>query len=398
MADPIAHALADRARELLPWIVERRRHLHRHPELSFEEQNTATFVESELRALGIERIRTRLNGNHGLCAEIPGRDEGSIVALRADMDALPIQEETDVPFRSSVPGVGHLCGHDAHTAMLLGVARLLVQSPEPPPSTVRLFFQGSEEKLPGGAPDFIKEGLLEGVRAIYGLHVDPRNDVGTVDLIGGHALAGVDEFTIQVVGKGGHAAFPHATHDPVLAAAHIVTALQQVVARNTDPLEPAVLSVTRIHGGEAFNVIPSRVSLNGTIRSFRNDMHAHFAALLTRTAENVAAAFGCRVEIEQPPGYPPLLNHTEVQPNVERIAASLPGIDNVLHGAPIMASEDFAYFTQEVPAFFTFLGSTTPGTEAGERHMLHHPLFRIDEDALWRGTALMASLALTPEG
>ncbi|MBX3730649.1 MAG: amidohydrolase [Candidatus Sumerlaeia bacterium] len=380
-----AHALQD-------WIVERRRTLHRQPELSFREEKTAAFVERELGALGYENLRTRLAGHFSLCAELPGRDTGRIVALRADMDALPIEEETESPFRSQVSGVSHMCGHDAHTAMLLGVARLLKQRQSDLPCTVRLFFQGAEETSPGGALDFVETGLLDGVTSIYGLHVFPWGDTGTLHLIEGRAMAGVETFTLIVRGKGGHAAYPHMGHDAVLASAHIVTALQQIVSRTVDPLEPAVVSVTRLHGGEAHNVLPETVEIGGTIRSFRPDIAEHYGGLVRRIANGVAEGFGCTVEYVSFGGYPPLVNDSAA---CERMRAAgradlFPG--GVQDAPPTMGAEDFAHYAARVPGAFGMIGVAAP--DDTERFGLHHPRFRVDEEALWRGTALLATLAL----
>ncbi|MBI5154935.1 amidohydrolase [Candidatus Poribacteria bacterium] len=386
-----AASIADSARAIQDWIVTRRRFLHQNPELSFQEAKTSAYVERELKWLGFTRIHTGLNGNHGICAELLGRDRSHCIALRADMDALPIQEETEWEFKSRAPSVSHMCGHDAHTAMLLGAARILKEREADLPCTVRFFFQGGEERFPGGARDFITAGMLDGVDSVYGLHVDPRFDTGTIHFVEGNALAGIEEFTITIRGKGGHAAYPQATDDPVLAAAHVVTALQQVVSRRTDPFEPAVVSVTQFHAGSAFNVIPSEAVLNGTVRSFRPDMHAHFGRLIRQVVENAAAGFGCTAHIDQPEGYPPLYNHPDALARMARAAEEILG-EGVCEGAPLMGSEDFSLYTRERPACFAFLGVAAPADS--ERYMLHHPKFHIDEDALWRGSATLSTVAM----
>jgi amidohydrolase len=386
--------IADAARELQPWIVERRRHLHRNPELSFHEAKTAAFVAGELRALGLEPRATGIGGNHGLCAEIhpAGGPTAEAIALRADMDALPIQELSGLPFQSQVPGVSHMCGHDAHTTMLLGATRLLNERRGELPRTVRLFYQAAEEKFPGGARDIVAAGLLEGVRMVFGLHVDPRHDTGTLHLIEGNAMAGVDEFTLHVRGKGGHAAMPHLACDPVLAAAHVITSLQQIVSRRLDPFEPGVVSVTQVSGGTAFNVIPGEVTLNGTVRSFRPDMHDFFRGEIARIAESVAAAHGCSTELIQHEGHPPLCNAPEAVARMERAGGAVLGAAGVKAGTPMMGSEDFALYSRERPACFGFLGVGAP--DDTERFMVHHPKFVLDEDALWRGAAVLAAVAL----
>ncbi len=387
--------LTTAARSIQDWIVTRRRFLHQNPELSFHEENTAAYVERELKWLGYKTIHTRLNGNYSLCAELLGRDLGTCIALRADMDALPIQEEYPSEFASKTPGVSHMCGHDAHTAMLLGAARLLKEREAELPCTVRLFFQGAEEKAPGGANDFIVTGMLEGVDAIYGLHVDPRHDTGTIHFTENEALAGVNEFSIRVTGRGGHAAFPHTTIDPVPAAAQIVTALQTIVSRTVDPFEQAVVSVTKMQAGEANNVIPEFADLGGTFRSFRSDMEEHFGGRIRAMASSIAEAMNCRAETEISAGYPPLKNDPKTVAGMRRVAEGI-FPDGVRSGEPIMASEDFAFYTHHVPGCFAFLGASAPADE--ERRMLHHPRFHLDEDALPRGTAILAAMALSAGG
>ena len=384
-------SLLTRAESLQPWLVERRRRLHEQPELSYQEERTAAFVAAELRALGVEPLATGLNGNHSLVAELPGEDDARVIALRADMDALPIQELVDWPHRSRVDGVAHLCGHDAHTTMLLGAVKLLVEGGEKLPCRVRLFFQGGEEKFPGGANDFIKTGWLDGVERVFGQHVDPRVDVGVARSAVGPVMAGVNEFTITVRGVGGHAAFPHATRDPILASAHVVTALQQAVSRREDPLAPGVLSVTTIHAGTAFNVIPGEVVMTGTARSFRPDMRDFYGGILRETAENVARAFGCEATVYIPECYTPLIHVAEWVDAGSALAAVVLPV-GLGHVDPVMGSEDFALYTAQAPAAFVFVGCSAPDDR--ERFMLHHPRFRLDEGVLSRGAALLAGVAL----
>ncbi len=391
MSAPVTASLLGSAQAIQDWIIARRRHLHQNPELSFCEEQTSAYVEQELRSLGFTTIHARLNGNFSLCAELLGRDLNRCIALRADMDALPIEEQHPCDFRSTAPGVSHMCGHDAHTAMLLGAARLLKEREADLPCTVRLFFQGGEEKAPGGARDFIESGMLEGVDAIYGLHVDPRHDTGTIHFIEGPAMAGVDEFTISIIGKGGHAAFPHENHDPVLAAANVIMALQQIVSRTVDPFDPTVVSVTSIHGGEACNVTPPEVILKGTYRSFHVDLHDHFGGLVSNIAHNVAEGFGCMAETTIIQGYPPLHNHPTALHRMREAAREF-FPDGIADGKPMMGSEDFAFYTHVVPGCFAFLGVAHPADE--DRYMLHHPKFHLDEDALFRGTAILAKMAL----
>lgn len=385
---PISQA----AKAISDWIIARRRFLHEHPELSFQEEKTAEYVERELKWLGYTNIQTHLNGNFSICAELLGRDLERCVALRADMDALPIQEETDWAHKSKVRGVAHMCGHDAHTAMLLGAARLLKEREAELPCTVRLFFQGGEEKFPGGARDFIASGMLEGVDAVFGLHVHPQQDTGTIALRDGRVMAGVDEFTITVRGKGGHAATPHETRDPIVASAAIVMDLQQIISRRTDPFEPGVVTIGQIHGGSAFNVIPETVTINGTVRSFRPDMHAHYLEMVGNIVTNVARAHGCVADLHMPEGYPVLNNDAGATERLRAAAREVLGEGAIALAMPIMGSEDFALYTRERPACFGFLGVAAPADE--DRHFLHHPRFHVDEDALWRGAAVLAQVAI----
>ncbi|MCB2154189.1 amidohydrolase [bacterium] len=380
------------AKSISDWIIARRRFLHEHPELSFQEEKTAEYVERELKWLGYTTIHTRLNGNYGICAELLGRDLERCIALRADMDALPIQEETEWAHKSKKDGVSHMCGHDSHTAMLLGAARLLKEREAELPCTVRLFFQGGEEKFPGGARDFIASGMLEGVDSVFGLHVHPLQDTGTMALRDGRLMAGVDEFTITVRGKGGHAATPHETRDPIVAASAIVLELQHIISRRTDPFEPGVVTIGQIHGGSAFNVIPETVTLNGTVRSFRPDMHEHYSGLVEKIATSVAQAHDCEAKVDMPEGYPVLTNDVDATEKMRAAAKEVLGEGGISLAMPIMGSEDFALYTRERPSCFGFLGVSAPADE--DRYFLHHPKFHIDEDALWRGAAVLAQVAM----
>ena len=391
-ASAVRQPIAKAAKAISDWIIARRRFLHEHPELSFHEEKTAEYVERELKWLGYTNIQTRLNGNYSICAELLGRDLDRCIALRADMDALPIGEETQWAHKSKADGVAHMCGHDAHTSMLLGAARQLKEREAELPCTVRLFFQGGEEKFPGGARDFIASGMLEGVDSVFGLHVHPLHDTGTLLLREGRLMAGVDEFTITVRGKGGHAATPHETRDPIVAASAIVLGLQQIVSRRTDPFEPAVVSIGRFHAGTAYNVIPGEATLNGTVRSFRPDMHAHYVGLIETIATNIARAHGCEADIHMPEGYPVLANDEHATEKMRAAAREVLGNEGVALAMPIMGSEDFALYARERPACFGFLGAAAPAD--ADRHFLHHPRFHIDEDALWRGAAILAQVAM----
>jgi amidohydrolase len=387
-----APTVAPSANAIQDWIVTRRRTIHRNPELSFREEKTSAFVEGELRSLGYSQITTRLNGNWGLCAEILGRDRSRCIALRADMDALPIEEEWPSDFRSGNAGVAHLCGHDAHTSMLLGAARLLKEHEAQLPCTVRLFFQGAEESIPGGARDFVEAGMLEGVDEVFGLHVDPLETTGSLHTRPGCLMAGVGNFRIILEGLGGHAAAPHLAHDAVLASAQVIVALQQIVSRRVNPIEPGVVSVTRIHGGTATNILPPRVELQGTYRSFNPDMHTIYPQAIREIATSTAEAYACRADVHIQEGYPVLINHAEAVKRMRTAAETImPG--DVHESEPRMGAEDFAVYARNVPGCFAFLGVAHAADN--QRFNVHHPLFHLDEDALWRGSAILATLALT---
>lgn len=383
--------LSARAAALSGQLVRWRRHLHANPELSGEEAETARFVAAELRRLGLSPVEG-VDGTHGLLADIPV-GHGPCVALRADTDALPIQEETGLEFASRRHGVMHACGHDAHTAMLLGAAALLMERREQLRRPVRLVFQPHEEKFPGGAPAMIRGGALAGVERIFGIHISSDLPLGILGLRPGPMMAGVDDLSIEVAGRGGHAAMPEQCVDPILAAAQFVTTLQGVVSRALSVEETAVVSITRFEGGTANNVIPDAVRLGGTIRTFDTGVRERIHARLRAIAEGVAAAAGATIRLDIQPGYPVLVNDAGVTEAVLRAArragfseAAMQTIGRVGGG------EDFAYYLQQRPGAFAFLGARNPAKRCEYPH--HHPRFDVDEDALPRGAALLAQFAL----
>ncbi len=378
------------ARALRSDLVAWRRHLHMHPELSYAETETAAFVRERLHALGLEPSAPMAGGT-GLTCLIRGRSDGPTVALRADMDALPIEEASDTPYVSTRPGVAHLCGHDGHTAMLLGAASLLVRHP-PERGHVKLLFQPAEEGG-AGAARMIEDGALEGptVEAIYALHVDPRFAAGRTGVVLGPAHAAADTIDIEVVGAGGHAAYPHLSVDAVAVAAQVVTALQHVVSRYADPLLPLVLTIGTIHGGFASNVIAPSVKMQGTVRSFDPDLRERMPALIERVVQGVVAAHGATADVGYTFGYPATVNDTALLPEFEAATAAVMGDGNHAVLAPTMGAEDFAYYAQRVPAMIVRLGVRNEAR--GFVHPLHHPRFDLDEDALPLGAALLADVA-----
>ncbi len=374
-------------------VVELRRAIHRRPELGFEEYETAALVERELDSLGVEHRRV---AKTGVVARIGGDVPGRAVALRADMDALPIGERSGVAFASEIEGKMHACGHDAHTAMLLGAARLLVGMKERLAGTVTLIFQPAEEG-PGGALPMIEEGVLENPspEAIAMLHVDSRLDVGTVGISPGAANASADEFYVTIRGSGGHGGYPHSAIDAIPASAAIVLALQNVVAREIDPLASAVVTVGTIAGGYRSNVIADTVELSGTLRAHDGAVRDELEARVRRLVGGVAAAYNVEVEMRVLRGYPPVHNDVAV---AERFARYLRehSILRVEASAPTMGAEDFAYFAQRVPGLLIRLGVRSD--EAGAVHPGHSPAFRIDETALRLGVMTLVLFVTAAAG
>lgn len=383
--------LSVRASALSEQLVRWRRHLHANPELSGEEAETARFVAAELQRMGLSPAE-RVDGTYGVLAEIPA-GRGPAVALRADMDALPIQEETGLDFASRRPGVMHACGHDAHTAMLLGAAALLVERRDQLRRPVRLIFQPHEEKFPGGATAMIRGGALANVERIFGIHISSDLPLGIVGLRPGPMMAGVDDLSIEVAGRGGHAAMPEQCVDPILAASQFVTTLQSIVSRALSVEETAVVSVTRIEGGTANNVIPDVVRLGGTIRTFDPAVRERTHARLRSIADGVAAASGAVIRVDIQPGYPVLVNDSRIAAEVFEAARRVGFAEGALQTiGRIGGGEDFAYYLQQRPGAFAFLGARNPAKGCEYPH--HHAKFNVDEDALPRGAALLAQFAL----
>lgn len=374
-------------------VVQWRSHLHAHPELSFEEHQTAAFVADKLAAWGI-RHTTGIAGT-GVIGYIEGRDPNSrIIALRADMDALPIIEANDVPYRSTNEGVMHACGHDVHTASLLGAARILQELRDQFTGTIKLLFQPAEERLPGGASLMIKDGALQNPvpEKIWGQHVHPPLAVGKVGMKAGPYMASADEVYLTVTGKGGHAAIPHNVIDPILIAAHVIVALQQVVSRRADPTMPTVLSFGDIHGHGATNVIPDQVQLKGTFRTFdeawRKEAHLLIKQIATQTAAAMGGTCAARVEV----GYPFVYNNPELTDRTKALAIEYLGADNVVDLPIRMTGEDFSYYSQVMPGTFYRLGTGNPAK--GITSPIHTPTFDIDTDALKVGVGLQVWLAI----
>ncbi len=396
MTTPPVHGpkIFERAKALHEQIRSWRRTIHRYPELSFTEHRTAGLVNATLVDLGIP-TQTEV-AKTGVVGEIRG-GQGPTVALRADMDALPIQEANGTEFDSTRPGIMHACGHDAHTAMLLGAATLLKELADQGrlPGTVRLLFQPSEEAADeegkSGGLRMVEEGVLDGVDAVFGLHVDPTADVGVIRTRSGPLLAAADEFVLTIQGKGGHAARPQDALDPIWLAGHVVQAIHGVVSRRLDPLASGVITIGQIHGGTVNNVIPESVTLNGTIRSFTPETRTQLQAELRRAA-SVVEPLGGRFELTIHPGYPPTVLDPEATETAMAAAREFLGEANVQVSEPVMGAEDFSYMAQAAPGSFLFLGVHNPDWE--EIYYVHTPTFRLDEDALPIGAAALATAAV----
>jgi amidohydrolase len=374
-------------------VVADRRHLHAHPELSFQETETSKFVYGKLEGLRILDLKNV--AGTGLVGVIRGKNpEKKVVALRADMDALPITEVNEVPYKSQNPGVMHACGHDAHTSSLLGVARILNELKDQFEGTVKFIFQPGEEKAPGGASMMIKEGALENPKpkSMLGQHVAPQIPVGKVGFREGIYMASSDEIYIKVIGKGGHAAMPDNNIDPVVIASHIIIALQQIVSRFANPKIPTVLSFGKIVANGATNVIPNDVYIEGTFRTMNENWRKEAKVKMKKMAEAIADGMGAKCEFNFMDGYPYLENNPALTQRMRNCAIEYLGKENVIELDLWMASEDFAFYTHHVDACFYRLG--VRNEEKGIIYPVHTPTFDIDEKALEVGSGMMAWLAL----
>ncbi len=381
------------AAQFHPDVVSCRRYLHQNPELSFHEFNTQKFVEEKLREIGItDQVRM---ANTGVVALIKGKNpDKKTIALRADMDALPIYETNAVEYKSQNNGVMHACGHDVHTSSLLGVARILNQLKNDFEGTVKLIFQPGEEKLPGGASLMIQEGVLENPapHSVLGQHVMPQIKAGKVGFRNGLYMASTDELYVKVKGKGGHGAMPHLTIDPVLITSHMIVALQQIVSRNAKPSLPSVLSFGKVIANGATNVIPDEVYLEGTFRTLNESWRDEAHKKMKYMAETLAESMGGSCEFNIVRGYPFLINDEELTNRTRLYAEEFLGKENVEELEIWMAAEDFAFYSQKAPACFYRLG--VRNEERGITSSVHTSTFDIDETALETGMGLMAFLAI----
>ncbi|GGE19471.1 putative amidohydrolase YhaA [Marinithermofilum abyssi] len=364
--------------QLFPQMVEWRQYFHQYPELSFHEEKTSTKVADILRKMGYP-VQTGVGG-FGVTAVLEGAKAGRTIALRADMDALPIQDEKECEYRSQVPGVMHACGHDAHMSVLLATAALLKGMREHILGRVVFLFQPAEEMIPGGARDMIGAGVLEGVDAVYGIHLWTPLPTGVVGLKQGPLMAASDSFAIEVKGKGGHGGLPHESVDAIAIASHLIVNLQSIVSRQVDPLKSGVISIGTIEGGKAFNVIADRCSLKGTVRTFDPQVREWIQRRIGEVAEQTCRMYGAECNYQYGWGYPAVVNHPVEAHRMAEAARSFLGNEQVWEIAPVMAGEDFAYYLQQRPGAFCFVGAGNP--DLGAQYPHHHPRFDLDESAM----------------
>ncbi|GGJ08694.1 N-acyl-L-amino acid amidohydrolase [Alicyclobacillus cellulosilyticus] len=382
-AEPLIAAVAA---DVVAW----RRHLHQHPELSFHEVETARFVADTLASfegLAIERPTPT-----SVVARLHGAEPGRVLALRADIDALPIAEENPVPYRSRRAGVMHACGHDGHTAMLLGAAKVLCALRHHLRGEVRFIFQHAEEVLPGGAQELVEKGVLAGVDLILGAHLWSPLALGRIGVKPGALMAAPDTFRITIHGKGGHAALPHETIDPILVGAQVVTALHHIVSRRVDPLAPFVVSVTRFAAGTADNVVPETAELTGTVRTFDPALRDEAPRWMEQVAQGVAAAYGASCDVEYRRGYHPVINDEASARWLREVLEEVFGPGVVVDAVPTMGGEDFSAYQQQVPGVFFFIGVRDEAAASVYPH--HHPRFNIAEAALPMGVKAFVAAAV----
>ena len=376
-------------------FISIRHELHAHPELSYKEFETSKFVQQKLTGL---HIPFEIKGTTGVIGIIQGKNPGKrVVALRADMDALPITEENKVDYKSKNPGIMHACGHDVHTTCLLGAAKILQQLKDEWEGTVKLIFQPGEEKNPGGASILIKEGVLENPapQGIFALHVHPALETGKLSFRSGMVMASADELYFTIKGKGGHAAAPQNTVDPILIASNLIISLQQIISRNNNPFNPSVLSITSIQGGSTTNVIPSEVKLMGTFRAMNEEWRFKAHELIREQATKLVKSMGGEIDIKIDVGYPFVLNNEKLVQTARQWGIEYVGTNNVEETELRMGAEDFAYYSHKIPACFFRLGAGNK--EKGITSGVHTPTFNIDENAIETGIGMMALLGVAAE-
>lgn len=382
--------LMARADQMRDQVISWRRHLHMHPELSFQEQATSQFVFDTLSTMtALELSRPTPTS---VVARLRGGSPGRTIAVRADMDALPITEENDVPYQSRVTGVMHACGHDGHTSILLGLAQILSQHQAELNGEVRFIFQHAEELSPGGAEEMVSVGVMDGVEQVIGLHLWSSMPYGLIGLIPGPAMASPDNFQLTITGKGGHAAMPQETIDPIAAGAAVVSALHQIVSRNVDPLDNVVISVTQFIAGTTFNVVPESAYMSGTVRTFDATLRSTIPELMERVISGVTAAFGATYKFSYERGYRAVVNDPALTARLESMVEREFGRATIKNLRPQMVGEDFSAFQQKAPGVFAFVGARNE--EAGIIYPHHHPRFQVDERSLDLGLRYLLAATL----
>jgi len=383
------------AKEYAPEFIEIRHHLHANPELSYQEFETSKFVQQKLSEFDID---FELKASTGVVGLIQAKNpHGKIIALRADMDALPIREENNIDYKSKREGIMHACGHDVHTTCLLGAAKILNELKDEWEGTIKLIFQPGEEKNPGGASIMIKEGVLKNPapQAIFGLHVNPQLEIGKLSFRSGQVMASADELYFTIKGKGGHAASPQTTIDSILIASHLIVNLQQVISRNRNPFDPSVLSITAINGGTTTNVIPDEVKLMGTFRAMNEEWRKKAHGLIEKITKELVHSMGAEVDLHIDKGYPVVNNNDQLNEKAKGLAEQFLGKENVEETEIRMGSEDFGYYSQQIPGCFYRLG--TGNREKGINAGVHTPHFNIDENAIEIGMGMMAWIGSSVE-
>lgn len=372
--------------EIFPEMVEIRRDLHQNPELSFQEVRTPKKIAEYLTELGIE-VRTEVGGR-GVVGFLRGGQEGPTIALRADFDALAIHDEKGVSYKSKTPGVMHACGHDGHTATVLGVAKVLSKYREEIAGNVVFIHQFAEEVAPGGARPMIADGCLDGVDVIFGMHLQSTAPAGQILYREGYAMAAADLFRITVQGKGGHGAYPHLTVDPLVTGSQLVVNLQQIVSRKVDPQNAAVVTVGSFHSGEAFNVIPDTAEIIGTVRTYSPEVRSLIEEQIKQVAKSTCESMGATCKVSYERGYDALWNHPKETNYIKEIATGIVGEENVKLRPAVMGGEDFSYYLQEVPGTFFFAGASPDDSEV---YPHHHPMFDFNEKAMLNAAKVFVS-------
>ncbi len=384
------NTLFDKLEKNYEEMVSIRRHLHQHPELSFKEEKTAKYIQTYYETLGIE-VRSQVGGN-GVVAKIYGEKPGKTIALRADFDALPIQDEKDVPYKSLVPGVMHACGHDGHTATLLVLAKVLHEIREELEGNYVIIHQHAEEYAPGGAISMIKDGCLDGVDVIFGTHLWASEPTGTIQYRVGPVMAAADRFEITIQGKGGHGAQPHRTKDAIVTASQLVINLQQIVSRKVNPIDSAVVTVGSFVSGNAFNVIADKAKLIGTVRTFNEEVRSFIEEEMERIVKGTCYTANSTYDYLYSRGYPAVVNHKDETDYLVKCAQQIDSVTNIEETEPHMGGEDFAYYLQHVKGTFFFTGAKPVYTNENYPH--HHPKFDIDEKAMLIAAKTLGAAAI----